>query len=222
MTEGQTPKWLIFLEKKIGWIAIPNISLFLITLQAFGFFVVESNPDLYMEMVLDPAKVFAGDYHRLLTFLALPTGYSFNWGFGTRLIFLIFALWFLYFILQMLESQWGAFKTTFYLLISTVLMVAFSLLFGHPIVSIHYFISTIFLAAAALFPNFEILFYFVLPVKMKWLAWLSAAFVLLDFWKSDWMNRVFIICIFSNYLLFFGPYHIKELKLWIRRSRSKY
>src|SRR3990172_1903913 len=44
--------------------------------------------------------------------------------------------------------------------------------------------STLFLAAAALNPEYQILLFLVLPVKIAWLAWLTGAFVLLRFFSE--------------------------------------
>ena len=46
---------------------------------------------------------------------------------------------------------------------------------------------------------------FILPVKIKWLAWITAAFLLFGFATSSNANRLALIVALSNYLLFFGP-----------------
>jgi len=135
MFSGQTQKWMRFLERRLGWIAVPNLAVILVTLQALGFLMVMSDPIWIGRLALVPELVLAGEYWRLVTFLALPLSTSPLW--------VIFTLWFLYFVVNMIENEWGAFKTTFYVLISICLMIAFSFVFQYPITQIAGFESTL-------------------------------------------------------------------------------
>lgn len=216
MLDSQTPGWMRFLEKKLSWLAIPNLAILLVTLQGLGSLFVMMDPIWSLRFYLDPGLVLAGEYWRLITFLALPLSLS--------PIFVILALWFLYFIVNSIESEWGAFKTTFYVLISYILMVAFSFAFQYPITQISGFQSTLFLAAAALFPEMEVQLFFFIPVKMKWLAWLTVGFIVFDFFSGTWVDHLYLVAIYSNYLIFFGPALIYRIKQVQRKSqfRSKF
>lgn len=213
MMDGQTPKWLRVLERRMQWLAVPNIAILLVTLQAAGFLLVSSDPAWLMRLALVPDAVMAGEAWRLVTFLSLPLSTSFFW--------VIFTLWFLYFILNQIESEWGAFKTTLYVLTSIVITIAFSFVFNYPVTNVRHFESTLFLAAAALFPEFEVRLFFAIPAKMKWLAWLTAAFVLLELFRSDWVGRLFLIAIYSNFIVFFGPALLSSFRQAARRRRYK-
>jgi len=209
--ENQTPNWLRRLERRFQWIAIPNIAVIFVTLQALGTLMVMSDPIWATRLALIPAAVRAGEFWRLVTFLALPLSLS--------LIWVIFALWFLYFILNMIENEWGAFKTTLYTLVSILVTIAFSFAFDYPVMSIQHFQSSLFLAAAALFPETEVSLFLIIPVKIKWLAWLTGALILLEFARGDWMDRLFLISIYSNFLIFFGPAILGRLRQHWRRKR---
>jgi hypothetical protein len=213
MYESQTPKWLTRLERRMGWLAFPNISIILVTLQAAGFLFVLNNPQWRMNLALFPELVLQGELWRVITFLALPLTMS--------PLFVIFVLWFLYFIVNAIENQWGAFRTTFYVLISVCLTVAYSFTFSYPVMQASHFQSSLFLAAAALFPEMEIRLFLVLPVKMKWLAWLTIAFIFLQFGTGTWLDRGYLIAIFSNYLIFFGKAHYWQMKQAYRRYDYK-
>ncbi len=213
MLGGQTPKWLRVAERYLGWLAIPNIAILFVTLQALGFFFVASNPAWVDQLALYPSQVFAGEYWRLVTFLALPLSMSPIW--------VLFVLWFLYFIINTIENEWGAFKTTLYVLISILVTIAYSLGTGYPVANVSYFEATLFLAAAALYPEMEVRLFLILPVKMKWLAWLTLALVCIQLLMSGWMERFYILAIFSNYLIFFGPAVLYRVKNAIRKARFK-
>jgi hypothetical protein len=206
---SQVPRWLVRAERWLGWIAVPQIAILLITLQILGFLCIAMDPAWFGRLALLPDAVLAGEYWRLVTFLALPV--------STGPFWMIFALWFMYFILQALESEWGAFRTTFYVLVSVVLTAAFSLVFRYPVTRVSHFESTLFLAAASLFPQLEVQLFFVVPVKMKWLAWLTVAFILLEVFRGAWIDRFFILAIYSNFLLFFGPAMLARIRQFLRR-----
>lgn len=191
------------------WLAIPKIAIIFVTLQVMGFLLFMSDPAWLGRIALFPERVAACEYWRLVTFLALPL--------SSGPIWMIFSLWFLFSILNWIESEWGAFKTTLYTLVSILLTILFSMVFSYPVLSVTDFSSTLFLAAAALFPDFEILIYFILPVKMKYLGYLSLAFLVFHLFQGSWLDRLFLITIYSNYLIFFGPSLVYQFKNWKRR-----
>ena len=210
------PKWLQFLSRRLQWLAIPNVAILLITLQAAGFLFTLMDPLWIDRLALIPEKVLQGEVWRLFTYLAIPLSFSPIW--------MVIALWFFYFILNSIESEWGAFKTTFYILVSLVLTIVFSLLLGYPVMHGRDFVSTLFLAAATLFPNYEIRMYFIFPVKLKYLGWLTLLFLAMRLLQSNWVDRFFLTVLYSNYLLFFGPTLLFKMREWKRKRdfRSKW
>ena len=214
ISSNSSPAWLRSLEKYLGWIAIPHIAVLFVTLQALGFLMVMSDPIWVERLALFPSAVTQnGEYWRLITFLALPISMSPIW--------VIFTLWFIYFILNTIENEWGAFKTTLYVLVSILVTIAFSLSFGYPVTDVSRFESTLFLAAAALFPEMEVRLFLAIPVKIKWLAWLTLGLLALELIRTSGLDRWFILAIYSNYLLFFGPSMLNQIRLAIRRRQFK-
>lgn len=213
MTLQRTPRWLLFLERKMGWLSIPNLGVIFVTLQGMGFFASMTQPGFEEVLILDPTRVMAGEVWRLFTFLAVPISRSAFW--------VIFVLFFLYFILQMIEAQWGAFRTTFYVLFSMVVTWTFSLVTGYPVVEASNFESTLFLAAASLFPEMEVQLFFFIPVKMKYLAALTGVMAGINFVQGGLYDRIYLLCVYSGFLLFFGPAMVESIRLRIRRARYK-
>ena len=66
-----------------------------------------------------------------------------------------------------------------------------------------YLNMTIFLAFATLFPNFQIYLFFILPVKVKWLAWLTVLGLLVTVALGTLAEKLAALVAVSNYLLFF-------------------
>ena len=213
MLYGFVPKWLEKVERHARWLAIPNLALLLVGLQVAGFFLVLTDPKWRGLLVLDPHMVLQGELWRLISFLAVP--YSEN------ALWMFIALNFLYFIVNGVESEWGEFRTTFYVTVCVVLTVVFSLAFGWPMASPARLQSTLFFAAATIAPECEILLFFVLPVKLKWLAWVSLIFIGLAIVSGSWLDRLYLLVIYANYLLFFGPYYLWQFKQWQRRRGFK-
>jgi hypothetical protein len=52
---------------------------------------------------------------------------------------------------------------------------------------------------------------------MKWLGMLSAAFVVYRFFGYGLLGKLYLIAIYSNYLVFFGPALLARVKQEIRR-----
>jgi hypothetical protein len=211
IADSRAPRWLLKAEKWFGWIAIPNLAILLITLQVGGFIFVNYQPEWALQLALLPDAALAGEYWRFITFLALPL--------STSPIWFLFVLMFVYMIVNLLEQEWGAFRTTLYVLVSWVLTVGFSVATGYPVLSAEHFESSLFLAAAMLYPDMPISLFFVIPAKMKWLAGVSIAFVVLEMIQGSWLDRFHILAIYSNVILFFGPAALFNLRAWISRKR---
>ncbi len=207
-------RFLDKLEKKIGLIAVPNIAVLLVTLQALGFLMVTDNPAWVEKLALIPSAVLQGnEWWRLITFLALPMTTGFVW--------ILIALMFIYSIMSTIEQQWGAFRTTLYVLTSIVLTIVVAFALDYVVVDVSDFQSTLFLAAATLFPETEVLLFFFAPVKLKWLAWVSVGFLAMKFFQVSWEGKVLLLAIYSNYLFFFGPILLEAIRLRIRRNKYR-
>jgi hypothetical protein len=214
MLYGQTPRWIDRLERILPGLGIPNLALYLVGAQALGFLLVLFDKRLLSLLVLIPSLVLKGELWRLVTFLAMPLSLNPLW--------MVIILSFLYFIVNGVEEEWGEFRTTLYVLVAVVLTIAFSFAFNFPIFGVGELESTLFLAAATIAPEYQILLFFVIPVKMKWLAWLAAAYIIWALIVGMWLDRLYLLTMYANYLLFFGPYFIGRLNAFYRREKFKH
>jgi hypothetical protein len=93
-----------------------------------------------------------------------------------------------------------------------------SALIPGAIVTNFYLIESIFLAFAWLFPDFQILIFFILPVKVKWLGlvvWIWYAYTLLT---GTWTDRAEVAAGTLNFVIFFHD----DLLQWARTSQRKF
>ncbi|HEX2769736.1 MAG TPA: hypothetical protein VHN12_10680, partial [Geobacteraceae bacterium] len=91
-----------------------------------------------------------------------------------------------------------------FLLIGYLMTVAASFLIPAVPVSNAFIGGSVFLAFAFLYPDFVLQLFFILPVRIKWLAlitWLGYGYLILF---GDWSSRLLILASICNFLLFFA------------------
>ena len=192
------------LEAKFGRWAIEGLIGYVVAAQAGSYILNQIYPGFAMAMVLDRKSVLAGEFWRCLTFLFYPP--------NTSPIWLIFALYLLYLYGSGLERAWGAFRFTLYYFLGalgTVLGALF--IVSGPVTNIYLNLS-IFFAFAMVLPNFELLLFFILPVKIKYLAMLGSVPIFLGLYRGPWEIRISILASLGNFMIFFGPEIIGRLK----------
>ena len=116
----------------------------------------------------------------------------------------VLALWFLWFIGDGLERAWGAFRLTLYFLVGMIGTTIAAFFFGAQF-SNAMLAASLFFAFAWFYPEEVIYVFFILPMKIKWLAFISAAILLFGFITGPSLYRLSLIAAFSNYFIFFGP-----------------
>jgi hypothetical protein len=120
---------------------------------------------------------------------------------------------------QALESAWGAFRFNLFLLIGLVFSVlgAFIGQFISPgtiiFVTPYFLYLSVFFGFATLNPNIEFLIFFVLPVKVKWMAYFVGGLTAFSFLFAPSMgDRVAILAPVLNYFMFFGSTLVDAVK----------
>jgi len=185
-------KW----ERKFGRYAVPNITQTIVIGQAFLYLFAYSGQLDISRAMLIPKLVIAGEWWRLFTFPFVPPSAS--------LFFIFFALYAFYLMGGALEGHWGAFRYNVFLLTGYFLTVTVSFLFPYHAASNVFIGGSVFLAFAALYPDFQFYIFFILPVKVKWLALLAWIGYGISFISGDWATRLLVSASIGNFLLFFG------------------
>jgi len=72
--------------------------------------------------------------------------------------------------------------------------------------------TSLFFAFARFYPDLVIYFAYILPMKVKWIAWFSAAVLLLQIVVGSTQFRAAAICAMANYLIFFGPGIVRDAR----------
>jgi len=184
------------MERKLGRFAIYNLTMYLVGGQGTALLLGMAAPGFLGSILLIPDVVTAGQWWRLLSFVFTPP--------GGNPIFAIFTLYLLYFMGGSLEAHWGRFRYNLYVLIGFLLTIAAAFAFPFSVATNGYITGSIFLAFAYLFPDYQIYLFFVLPVRIKWLALLTWLYYGYSFATGDWSTRLLIMAAIANFLLFFG------------------
>ena len=71
---------------------------------------------------------------------------------------------------------------------------------------------SLFFAFATLFPNVQIYVLLFIPLKVKWLALISLALILLQFMQGALVVKIAIVISLLNYVLFFAPIAVSNAR----------
>lgn len=199
----------------------------------FGFsnlmmYIVAGNIAVYILAMMDTTGMFLlnlsfdynmimkGQIWRLITFIFVPSTSS--------LFSFALSLYFYYFIGNILEKVWGTAKFNLYYLFGVILSAAYGMIVGALMnvgyigITSFYINMAMFFAYATFYPDNIVLFFFVIPMKIKYLAYIDAAmFAITIFFNPFPFNLLPIIAIL-NYLIFC----YSELSYYISRNRRNH
>jgi hypothetical protein len=187
---------LYSLEERFPRFGIPGLVRYICVgmLLVFGLDMMRVLP--IETWVLQMAAVLHGQVWRVVTFLFVPL--------SANPFFLLLELMLLVMVGDGLERAWGSFRVTVYYLIGVAAALVTALLVPSMVVAGNYLNLSLFLAYATIYPDAEILIFFVIPVKMRYLAYIYAFFLLWSLATAPWYAKVLILLSIANYLLFFG------------------
>ncbi|MEG2633222.1 MAG: rhomboid family intramembrane serine protease [Oscillospiraceae bacterium] len=192
--------WLYRLERKFGKFSIPNLMLIIVVGQFAVFAADLIMPALNASgwLYLSRSLVMSGQIWRLITFIFIPPSSS--------VLMILISLYFYYMIGGALENEWGSFKFNVYYLVGMIGIIIASFLTGAG--SNYYLNMSLFFAFAILWPDFEVMLFFIIPIKMKYLALFDAILFIINIASSlmarDWATFASIIASLLNVILFFG------------------
>ena len=193
------------------YIVIGNVLVFLLDLFSTGGYPIATSL-----LSFSSDAILQGQIWRIITFVFVPA--------TSRNIFLFaITLYFYYFIGNALEREWGSNKFTIFYFFGILLNILVGFLVGTA--SMYYVNMSMFFAFATLYPDVEMRFYFVIPIRAKWLALLYVFLMLWDIIQTPTMFLPIvlpmmvpsILASLVNYVLFFWSY----LTPYFRRFRHQ-
>ena len=206
--------WISRLERKYGRFCIPNlISVIVggqILVYAIELFV---NQFISVYLGLSRSLLLMGQVWRLITFVFIPFS-------GGGPLSVILGIYFTWFIGTALEKEWGDFRYTVYLLSGILGTVLACLLTG--VTGSTYCLSlSLLLAFAMLYPEVQVLLFFVIPIRVKYFGFFAAALWVLSFLGAPLPQKLSLLLSMANVWLFFGPMAYRSVRAWVRREQWK-
>lgn len=189
------------MERKFGRYAIHGLMRYICVLYIIGLIAEIINPQIYYYYLsLNPEMILRGQVWRLVTFLVQTPNSS--------IIFFIFTLYLYYMLGQTLERTWGAFRFNIYYfagVIFTIIgsFVAYFVTGQVYLMDTYYINMSLFLAFAFLYPDMQLLLMFLIPIKIKWLAYLDMAFFAYSFFIGNLGTKISIVMSLLNFAIFF-------------------
>ncbi|MGL4401604.1 MAG: hypothetical protein ACRCXD_17215 [Luteolibacter sp.] len=191
------------LERRWGWLAFPGFLRYYALFHVLVFILQLIRPDIGQALEFDRAKIFSGEVWRVVTMFFANSEFG-NPRSIMSLIFLFFAVNFVFMVGDGLEEAWGSFKASlfYYTGILAVLMANFVYPAAVPLSGTMLYASA-FLAFCTIFPGMQILLFFILPVQVRFLGMLMAAGFLLSAISAPLLLPFFGVA-FANYFIWAG------------------
>ncbi|MPW25709.1 hypothetical protein GC105_07885 [Alkalibaculum sp. M08DMB] len=187
-------KWLWKLERVFDKFAIRNLMMYIAAIN-LGVYLIEVliMPGFRYYLYFDLSLFLQGEIWRIITFIFIPPASG---------IFAIIVLYFYYMIGSSLENEWGTSKFNIYYLFGMVATIIASILTSSPAIPIYINLS-LFLAFAHYYPDYQILLFFIIPVKIKYLGYLNWFFYAVTIITGAFPEKVFALVSLLNFFLFF-------------------
>lgn len=223
-------------ERKFGKYAISNLSLYIIIAYAIGYILQLTGTMDFLR--LNPYEIMHGQIWRIVTWIIVPP--------SSLGIFTIIMLFFYYSLGKTLEMTWGAFRYNVYIFSGMIFTFIGAMLLyvffayaspnnpeevGYVIsmyVTTYYVNMSIFLVFAALYPNMQVMLYFIIPIKIKWMAILYAVLLVVDVLSVKSLpiiiiRGVILVASLLNFLIFFfGSRDMKRFSYAERKRKADF
>lgn len=172
---------------------IPNLMLYIAIGTAIMYLFMQIDPSylLFHALRFDRTAILQGQVWRLFTYIFIPS--------SNRVLFLAISLYFYYIIGRSIESSWGTLRFNLFYLTGVIITDIAAILLGVN-ASTGALNLSLLLAFATLYPENQVLLMFIIPLKMKYLAWFYFVMTILDVINGNFFTLFALL----NYFLFFG------------------
>lgn len=199
-------RWLDRFCYKHPRFGIPNLMKFIVIGNVLIYFLdMFSNGYASLLFMFLPSRILHGEVWRIITFLFIPVN-GFNPSDTFSIVWFAMATLFYYYIGNALERQWGSTRFAVFYFLGAILNIVIGFAFQTS-VTMYYVNMSMFFSFATLYPDMQVLLMGILPLKVKWLAWLDAALFLFDIIRylmlGAWGYALIPVVAILNYFIFF-------------------
>lgn len=178
-------------ENLMKYITIANVVFWLIG---------AVNPVLLSYLAFNPYLILHGQVWRLISFVFYPPSSG---------IIAFIAFYFYYWIGTTLERYWGTAEFNCYFFTGIILTVIYGFIVYfafhiNVLLNSQFIYLSMFFSFAALFPDMQVLLFFIIPIKMKYLALVDAAFFVLSVLQNSFPVNLLPVVAILNFFIFCG------------------
>ena len=172
-----------------------------ITAANVAFWIIGAiNPVFLSYMSFDAKLILQGQVWRLVSFILYPP--------STGLLAFI-AFYFYYWIGSTLEQYWGTPQFNVYFFTGVILTILYGFLVYfisgvRVVLNAQYIYLSMFFSFAALFPDMQVLLFFIIPIKMKYLAYVDAALFIFGVVTGSFPANLLPVVAVLNFIIFCG------------------
>ena len=217
--EDETLKFLHKMQRKLGKYCVRNLSLYVVICFSLSYVLGLLFPQVYAQLVFSPIDViYNHEYWRLFTWIFTSP--------GEFTVFTLVMLYCYYVIGNIIERSIGTFLFNIYIFsgyLFTTLGIFITSLIKFKVMNdatiddlvygsvaglrlTYYMLISIFLGFAIVNADQYVLFMFILPIKVKWAAYIDLAVLAYDFIVCD--NLIYRVTIVASILNFIMMYFI--------------
>ena len=206
-------------------LGIPGLMRYIVIANAaiYIFSLFDQSGLLLSVLAMDAWSVLHGQIWRIVTFVLIPAGSS--------PLSVLLSLFFYFWLGESMERLWGSTKFTVYYasgMLLNVLATFLALLldgFAFPLYGAGYVNAALFFAYALTYPDAMVRVFYIIPVKMKWLAILEAvvyaAAVVYGIVMGAWGYALTPIVAMLNLFVFFSPDFYRKADTVRTRNRRE-
>ncbi len=203
------------LKRTLNKLAVRNLMLYVVGATAAVFLLgillyAAKGIDIYAYTGFYRPAIMQGQVWRVVSFLFEPEGSA---------IFMVLTLYLYWLMGTTLEREWGTVKFNLFYFCGVLLTILSGFITGGAVN--HFLNMSLFFAFAILNPEFQLMLFFIIPVKIKWLAIIDAVYFAYMFAIGGWQIRGCIIACALTLAIFFGGDVIESIKRARRRAEWK-
>lgn len=179
---------------------IPNLMRYITAANVAIWVLGAINRSFLGVLTFDPALILHGQIWRLISFIFYPPSMG-------LLAFLAF--WFYYWIGSTLEAQWGTGQFTIYYFSGVILTVLYGFIIyfitGRSVnLGSEYIYLSMFFSFAVLYPDMQVFFMYIIPIKIKYLAIVDAVFFAYSVIANSFPVNLLPLVALINFFIFCG------------------
>ena len=189
-----------------------------ISVAVYVIYMMDSSATLLSFLVFHPDLIMRGEVWRIFTWMFLPL--------NNNPIFTALMLYFYYSIGSALEQEWGAARFSIYYISGIILTLIYGFISRYalsmlPYLTVTFLNLSMFFAYAVLFPDQRIMLFFIIPIKIKWLALVDAVFflysIIINILAGDIISALLPIIALLNFIIMCG----NDLLIYLRPLRAR-